>query len=260
MAKARFEIHRCLCVVGFLLCAPSVWASNEPGCEAQVRVAELNHGIPSGLLVAIARTESGRRHGNNTFGAWPWTLNVQGRGHYFANRAEAREKLESVIDEGVRSVDVGCLQINYRWHGQEFAGVDAMLDPATNADYAARYLKSLRDQYGSWDTAVAYYHSRDPDRGSAYRQRVVHQQNKLTQASATDKTVSPVVSTDAPAAPLPVQIADTGKARGNLTTDSRFQNRLPLISVPRSSDLASNPDLPRGNFPKPLSEVRLQVN
>lgn len=248
MTNGLQNLTRLLVLLGAMLPAQEGAAKTGPECETHVRVAEREHGIPSGLLVAIARTESGRSRGKGAFGAWPWTLNVEGQGHYFKNRADARAKLVSVIGDGVRSVDVGCLQINYRWHGQEFTDIDAMLDPATNADYAARYLKSLRDQYGDWDTAVAYYHSRDPDRGTAYRERVARQKERLAKAPKPQDVASsqPVV--------------ETVKPRQSLPTDSRFQNRPALISLPQNPVLASNPALPEGKLPKPLSEVRSSIN
>ena len=42
----------------------------------------------------------------------------------------------------------------------------------SNVAYAARFLKRLRDETESWSRATAHYHSRDPDRGEAYRDKV----------------------------------------------------------------------------------------
>lgn len=143
-------------------------------CEALAAKAARRHGIPKGLLRAIARTESGRAQG-----AWPWTANVRGRGHYFDTRQEALTHLEPLLRRGEQSFDVGCMQLNYRWHGQNFATLDEMIDPARNTEYAARYLKTLHDETGSWDRATRYYHSRTPERGRAYLARVRKAQAQL---------------------------------------------------------------------------------
>ena len=51
------------------------------------------------------------------------------------------------------------MQINHYFHAEPFASVKAMLDPAANVDYAARFLKELRSREGSWTMAVARYHA-----------------------------------------------------------------------------------------------------
>jgi soluble lytic murein transglycosylase-like protein len=63
---------------------------------------------------------------------------------------------------GARSYDVGCFQINYRWHGQHFASLDQMFDPDANAAYAARFLSELYAEFGDWSRAAGAYHSRTP--------------------------------------------------------------------------------------------------
>ena len=59
----------------------------------------------------------------------------------------------------VRSVDVGCMQVNLYFHPTAFPDLDAAFDPAANAAFAARFLRSLFKDTGSWMHAVARYHS-----------------------------------------------------------------------------------------------------
>ena len=63
---------------------------------------------------------------------------------------------------GRRSFDVGCFQINYHWHGHNFPSLEAMFDPDTGADYAARFLQSLYAERGNWSAAAGAYHSQTP--------------------------------------------------------------------------------------------------
>lgn len=141
-------------------------------CETQAAAASARHALPQGLLQAIARTESGRAAPGTGPRAWPWTANVAGRGFYFDSRDAALARLQAVLASGQTSFDVGCMQLNYRWHGDQFASLAAMIDPVQNTDYAARYLRSLYHETGDWETATRYYHSRTPATGAAYLARV----------------------------------------------------------------------------------------
>src|ERR1700693_5965726 len=59
-------------------------------CRQAITAAERAHGIPSHLLAAIARVESGRRdQTSGTFDPWPWTINMDGQGSFYDNRAQA---------------------------------------------------------------------------------------------------------------------------------------------------------------------------
>ena len=71
---------------------PAVPVMLSPGeqCRAAIAAAEKAHGIPPQLLSAIGRVESGRHDpATGTGGAWPWTINAEGRGYYFDTKAEA---------------------------------------------------------------------------------------------------------------------------------------------------------------------------
>jgi soluble lytic murein transglycosylase-like protein len=51
------------------------------------------------------------------------------------------------------------MQINQHWHGADFASLSDMFDPERNVEYAARFLKTLRAEEGSWTLAVARYNA-----------------------------------------------------------------------------------------------------
>jgi len=79
---------------------------------------------------------------------WPWTINADGRGHWLATRAAAIGLARDRIAEGSTRFDVGCFQLNVKWHGRAFDSLDDMIDPARNARYAARFLASLKAELG----------------------------------------------------------------------------------------------------------------
>lgn len=161
-----------------LLPAAAPSRANPPGqaCRAAIAAAEREHGIPDGLLQAIGVVESGQRSAETgSLMPWPWAVNVAGQGQLAPSREAALLAVTSAQARGIRSVDIGCLQINLAHHPQAFARLEDGFDPQTNARYGAGFLASLRDRTGSWTTAVAHYHSATPERGGAYQARVLAQ-------------------------------------------------------------------------------------
>jgi len=143
-----------------------------PSCEAFALRAEKDAGIPTYLLASISRTETGHTRRGRGFGAWPWTLNIKGKGYYFDTKDEAIAAMRQAMSEGLTSIDVGCMQVNYRWHGEAFASLEDMFDPASNTAYAARFLTTLKDRHGGWDEAVKHYHSATDSLGNKYLKKV----------------------------------------------------------------------------------------
>jgi hypothetical protein len=128
------------------------------------------HGVPRAVMRALTRTETGRGRGG-ALQPWPWTVNMEGAGHWFDTRAEALAYVKREQARGARSFDVGCFQLNHRWHGEAFPSVEAMFEPAANADYAARFIAGLYAETRDWARAAGYYHSRTPEFFTRYRTR-----------------------------------------------------------------------------------------
>lgn len=144
----------------------------EAQCIAAILDAERAAGVADHLLLAMGFTESGRRTEDGLFTAWPWTVNTEGRSSYFPTREAAIAFVRAAQERGVRSIDVGCLQVNLKWHPDAFPDLATAFDPVANARYAASFLSALRRDHGSLETAIARYHSAQSERGEAYRQRV----------------------------------------------------------------------------------------
>ena len=129
--------------------------------------------LPSGLLTAVAVAESGRYDRSKRAAApWPWTVNNAGDGRYFASKAEAIAHVERLRAAGERNIDVGCMQINLMHHPEAFTSLEEAFEPARNVGYGARFLGALQRETASWERAVERYHTADPERGRAYRERV----------------------------------------------------------------------------------------
>jgi soluble lytic murein transglycosylase-like protein len=112
------------------------------------------HGVPLGMLYAVGLTETGRGDSLR-----PYALNIEGRAVYDVDRGDALRHFQAARRAGAKLIDVGCMQVNHHFHGRNFASVEAMLDPAQNVDYAARFLVALKAREGSWTKAVARYHA-----------------------------------------------------------------------------------------------------
>ena len=143
-------------------------------CRRAMQQAEIGSGLPQGLLEGIARVESGRIDPvTGRMHPWPWTIDAEGQGSFFPNKAEAIAFTRQLQARGVQSIDVGCLQINLMNHPDAFHSLEEAFDPDANARYAVRFLTQLREKTGTWDAAAAWYHSASPDLGIPYREKVV---------------------------------------------------------------------------------------
>ena len=139
-------------------------------CDDAAAIAARDIGAPLDYLRALTRTETGRARGGRLT-PWPWTVNMEGEGRWFETREQALAFVRARHAAGARSFDIGCFQINYRWHGDAFANFEEMFDPVTNARYAATFLTELRRDGEEWRRAVGRFHSKTPALAKRYRAR-----------------------------------------------------------------------------------------
>lgn len=175
----RHALHA-VCLAASLGLAPIPAGATSPApdpatlCRQAILTAEREHAVPPALLHAIARVESGRADPRTgAVQPWPWTINAEGQGRWFATKQEAVAAAQALQARGIRLIDVGCLQVNLHHHPQAFATLENAFDPVVNARYAGRFLKSLFQQRRDWEQAAASYHSSTPELGEAYRLKVM---------------------------------------------------------------------------------------
>ena len=172
-----------LVIVLFVAGAPAAMAENVAGgwtreqsalCSTAIAAAEARRNTLPGLLVAIAKAESGRPIPPLPgLQPWPWAVNADGGAYYFDSKDAAVAWVKQAQARGVAQIDVGCMQINLQSHADAFTSIEQAFDPAANADYAARFLTRLHDDAGgNWFDAIGYYHSRTPALAADYRLRV----------------------------------------------------------------------------------------
>jgi hypothetical protein len=127
---------------------PYEQTSPRAACLAATTRAEQVHGLPNGLLTAIALAESGLH---------AYALSIGGRAHFPSSQEEARALLASAGAR--RSVMAGCVQVNARVHAR---GSDWPLDPIRSADWAGGMIARWANETGSWSEAVRRWHGGSP--------------------------------------------------------------------------------------------------
>lgn len=141
-------------------------------CELAAKEAAIRTGIPEQIMQVLALTETGQDI-DGMLRPWPWALNHAGAGHWFASQAELLAFAEHLLASGDTNFDLGCFQLNYRWHAQAFTSLQDMTDPAQNANYAAGFLHTKHQATGSWEKAIGAYHSATEQLANKYLTRFV---------------------------------------------------------------------------------------
>lgn len=145
------------------LCLTAQPARADTSCSDIASHLEQEYSIPTGLLSSIVHIESGSK---------PWVINSEGKGFYFENKEDAISRVRALKAAGVRSIDVGCAQINLRWHPTAFSSLEEAFDPEANIRYAARFLVDLKARTQSWRAAAGGYHSMTGSLSARYADKV----------------------------------------------------------------------------------------
>ena len=138
-------------------------------------------GIPYAIFYALALTESGKKIPDvKSFRPWPWTLNVEGRGYFFESRLAAWQTLKGLLDNGNRSIDIGLMQVNWRYHSKRLISAWQALDPHHNLRVGAEILQDCFLAERDWWVGVGCYHSpNNSERAAQYRRRVLSRWQRL---------------------------------------------------------------------------------
>ncbi|MBU0796657.1 MAG: transglycosylase SLT domain-containing protein [Alphaproteobacteria bacterium] len=149
-------------------------------CGGAIATQERIKGIPKNFLRAVGLAESGRWDTKAGQGVpWPWTVNAEGEGNYYPTKAAALAAVRKLQARGVKSIDVGCMQINLYWHGDAFRSLSDAFEPEHNVAYAADFLSRLKEERRNWQNAAGYYHSATPEFNNRYRAKVIRLWNGI---------------------------------------------------------------------------------
>ncbi len=165
-----------------LFCLPfKAWADDSLLCLKEAARLEKRERIQTNLLSAIALAESGRYSKKYPSGiAWPWTVTAEGKGKFYNSKQEALDAVKALQSQGVENIDVGCMQINLKYHPDAFDSIEDALDPRKNVSYAADFLKRNYQQTKSWGEAATRYHSRTVHKAFKYEDRLLETWNRLS--------------------------------------------------------------------------------
>lgn len=155
-----------------LMPLPALAEAEEPAalCEWAAQTAAAEAGVPPDILGALTLTETGRRR-DGVVRPWAWSANSEGEGTWFDDPNAALAFAEERVATGRTNLDIGCFQLNYRWHGEHFGSVAEMFDPLNNARYAARFVSQLYAETGDWRQAAGAFHSRTQVHATRYLAR-----------------------------------------------------------------------------------------
>ena len=146
--------------------------ANKYDCIIATKKYEEIYDIPKNLLLSMSLTESGRRIKNGEFISWPWTINRKGKGKFFDKKVTAINYVKEYTKKGKKNIDLGCMQVNFMYHPNAFKNFYEAFDPDKNVEWAATMLKSLYAKFGTWESAVGYYHSYRKTKRKKYSQKV----------------------------------------------------------------------------------------
>lgn len=224
-----------LCILG-LACTQTFAQANELAsarqCAKHIIDEERKRQIPKGLLFTISKIESGRKikeHPDHL--PWPWAINANGKGMFFKTKAEAIATVNKLLKQGMRNIDIGCMQINYNHHGERFQSISHMFDPRLNVEYGAKFLTDLRTEHGSWTKAVGLYHSATLKYQVPYKQKVyrmwVQERHKIS------SFLAPFYGTEDPPGMETTNIYDQG-------VPLYFMLKPTRVSLPSAEQISKN--------------------
>lgn len=167
---------KCILLLGLLMITGHSWAA-APDRDLStslkywgfLRYYEQKYKLPLDTLHAIALKESGKYHNKHQINViWPWAVRFAGKPYYFSSKKEAVTFVKQQLKAGNNNIDVGCMQINLKYHPNTFASIEQALEPRYNIEAAAMILSKKFAGLQSWELAIAHYHSARKERGRRY--------------------------------------------------------------------------------------------
>ena len=160
--------HNFLVLFSLFALAPTVSAGTTIS-ESIFSTVGNTKGIDPFLLYSVALAESAfQEKDHKTVKPYPFALRTHSRAFYGDNYESTVKELDRIL-KSTKSVDIGLMQINFRWHSHRVSKPEDLLNLYTNISIGADILKErLIANHGNWTQALAQYHSFDSHRGSWY--------------------------------------------------------------------------------------------
>lgn len=138
------------------------------------------HGLDPYILYAVALIESGRIEGNQ-IRPWAWAVNDHGHAYYHSSKEVALSEIQKTLGNGRPSIDIGVMQINFRWHGKRVRNIETLIKPDVNIDLGATILsESIASAKGDLVRGIGRYHAwSNPSEAHRYGSRVLRLAERL---------------------------------------------------------------------------------
>lgn len=178
MKIVNSEIKKWLTIIIVLFFIPKAYPASHTNikqslyCIRYFSYYEKKYRIPRDLLYAISIHEAGKPHSYNLSIVWPWSLHINGKAYYLKNGRSSLRFVKKQISRGITNIDIGCMQINFKYHSKNFKSISHMINPKYNIEYASKFLLSKYKKTRSWKKAVSQYHSHNVPLGSKYADKI----------------------------------------------------------------------------------------
>ncbi|NBC34333.1 MAG: hypothetical protein GVY13_16775 [Alphaproteobacteria bacterium] len=140
-------------------------------CETAIAETAARTRVSEGLLLAIARLESGLER---------WAVTAAGETEIFDARDKALAALQAHVEAGATPIRIGCMGIDVAGDASPFPRREAGFDSRLNVETAAARLLRLQRRSGTWAAAIGGFHGdEDPGRQLYYRCRVLQELARL---------------------------------------------------------------------------------
>lgn len=111
------------------------------------------------LLVKKLITHESKSYYKSKAQPWPWTLNINGVGHWFSSYESALKAAETAYSNGARRLGVGLGQLEWRYHSHRFENLKQALDPVENIKVVCSIVdEGLNSGISNSYVLAAYYH------------------------------------------------------------------------------------------------------
>lgn len=135
------------------------------------------------LLYSVALTESALSNGGKQIAPNPYTLRTFTTPYYFKEKEQALDKLNQLARTH-KSIDVGLMQINIKYHADKFNSFDELLDIEQNVRIGAEILKEVMASTSNKIIGIGRYHSYTPERADYYGRKVLAVAKQVRQIEA----------------------------------------------------------------------------
>lgn len=148
------KMYRSFLLLLTLTCSPVAASTFE-----QILAQECS-AVPRDVVMKVVTHES-KSFYQGRVQPWPWTLNIDGQGYYYASYQLALLAAIKAHRNGASKLGIGFGQIEWKYHKGRFdENIAAALNPRNNIKAVCQILVEAwgSKRVKTWEDAIAYYH------------------------------------------------------------------------------------------------------